>query len=75
MNDQCCLLHQWQVSPSQQQLIGAAKSVKLPNPINSTGAPQPTGERGAISSTPSTPRRSTRTTKGVPPVHYTPSKK
>ena len=30
MDNQCCLLHQWQVWPIQQQLIGAAKSVKHP---------------------------------------------
>ena len=52
-----------------------SKVSETPNPINSTGAPQPTGERGAISSTPSTPRHSTRSTKGVPPVCYTPSRK
>ena len=45
-----------------------SKVSETSNPINSTGAPQPTGERGAISSTPSTPRRSTRSTKGVPPA-------
>ena len=28
MDSQCCLLHQWRVWPNQQQLIGAAKSVK-----------------------------------------------
>ena len=28
METQCCLLHQWQVWPLQQQLIGTAKSVK-----------------------------------------------
>ena len=28
MDSQCCLLHQWWVWPIQQQLIGAAKSVK-----------------------------------------------
>ena len=47
----------------------------IPNPI--TGATGPTSDRGA---TPSplmmtTPRRSTRSTKGVPPVCYTPSRK
>ena len=47
---------------------------ETPDPINSTEAPQPT-ERGAISSIPSTPRHSTRSTKGVPPVQYTPSRK
>ena len=52
-----------------------SKVSETPDPINSTGAPQPTGETGAISSIPSTPRRSTRSTKGVPPVHYTPSRK
>ena len=53
-----------------------SKVSEIPNPINSTGAPQPTVERGAISSpqTP-TPRHSTRSTKGVPPVCYTPSRK
>ena len=52
-----------------------SKVGETPDPINSTGAPQPTGERGAISSIPATPRRSTRSTKGVPPVCYTPSRK
>ena len=52
-----------------------SKVSEIPNPINSTGAPQPTGDKGAISSTPSTPRHSTRSTKGVPPVCYTPSRK
>ena len=53
-----------------------SKVGEIPDPINSTGAPQPTGERGAIPSphTP-TPRHSTRSTKGVPPVHYTPSRR
>ena len=53
-----------------------SKFGETPNPINSTGAPQPTSERGAISSpqTP-TPRHSTRSTKGVPPVCYTPSRR
>ena len=83
MNTQCCLLHQWQVWPHQQQLIGAAKLVKITDPISSTETPQPT-VRGAVSSSlpsvssslPSTPPRcSTRSTKGVPPVCYTPSKK
>ena len=52
-----------------------SKVSKTPDPINSTEAPQPTAETGAISSIPPTPRRSTRSTKGVPPVHYTPSRK
>ena len=43
-------------------------------PIISTEAPQPTIS-GATPSVPSTPRRSTRSTKGVPPNRYTPSKK
>ena len=51
-----------------------SKVGETPDPINSTEAPQPT-ERGAISSLSPTPRCSTRCTKGVPPVHYTPSKK
>ena len=53
-----------------------SKVSETPDPINSTGAPQPTVERGAISSpqTP-TPRHSTRSTKGVPQVCYTPSRK
>ena len=53
-----------------------SKVSETPNPISFTGAPQPTVKRGAISSpqTP-TPRCSTRSTKGVPPVHYTPSRK
>ena len=52
-----------------------SKVGETPDPINSTEAPQPTAERGAISSIPPTPRHSTRSTKGVPPVHYTPSRK
>ena len=52
-----------------------SKVSEIPNLINSTGAPQPTGERGAISSTPSTPRCLTRSTKGVPLVCYTPSRR
>ena len=52
-----------------------SKVGETPNPINSTGAPQPTGQKGAISSIPPTPRHSTRSTKGVPPVPYTPSRK
>ena len=52
-----------------------SKIGETPDPINSIGAPQPTGEGGAISSVPPTPRHSTRSTKGVPPVHYAPSRK
>ena len=54
-----------------------SKVSETPDPINSTGAPQPTSERGAIPSLlqTSTPRCSTRSTKGVPPVRYTPSRK
>ena len=44
------------------------------NPIISTEAPQPT-VTGATSSVPPTTRCSTRSTKGVPPNRYTPSKK
>ena len=53
-----------------------SKVSETPNPITSTGAPQPTVERGAISSpqTP-TPRHSTRSTKGVPPVLLYPIQK
>ena len=54
-----------------------SKVSETPNPINSTESSQPTVERGAIPSLPQTPtpRCSTRSTKGVPPVHYTPSRK
>ena len=58
-----------------------SKVGEITNPISSTETPQPT-VRGAASSLPSissslpsTPRCSTRSTKGVPPVHYTSSKK
>ena len=59
-----------------------SKVGEITNPISSTETLQLT-VRGAISSSlpsvssslPSTPRCSTRSTKGVPPVHYTPSKK
>ena len=43
-----------------------SKVSETPNPISSTGAPQP-AVRGATPSVPSMPRRSTRSTKGIPP--------
>ena len=53
-----------------------SKVSETPDPINSTGANQPTSDRGAIPSPQmTTPRCSTRSTKGVPPVHYTPSRR
>ena len=59
-----------------------SKVGEITNPISSTETPQPT-VRGAVSSLPSVssslpatpPRHSIRSTKGVPPVHYTLSKK
>ena len=52
-----------------------SKVGEITDPIN-TGAPQPTSGRGpAPSPQIPTPRCSTRSTKGVPPVHYTPSRK
>ena len=51
-----------------------SKVGKPTNPIISTEAPQPTMS-GMTPSGPSTPRHSTRSTKGVPPDRYTPSKK
>ena len=51
-----------------------SKVSETTNPIISTEAPQPTMS-GATPSVPSTPlRHSTRSTKGVPPDRYTPSK-
>ena len=47
---------------------------KPTDPISSTEAPQPT-ESGATPSVSSIPRCSTHSTKGVPPVRFTPSKK
>ena len=46
----------------------------LTDPIISTEAPEPT-ESGISPSVPATPRHSTHSTKGVPPVRFTPSKK
>ena len=51
-----------------------SKVSEITDPISSTEAPQP-AVRGATPSVPSTPRHSTRSTKGVPPERYTPSKK
>ena len=51
-----------------------SKVSETTDPIISTEAPQPTMS-GATPSVPSTPRHSTRSTKGVPPDRYTPSKK
>ena len=50
---------------------------KSTNPVISTEAPQPTenGFSPSGPSVPSTPRHSTRSTKGIPPDRYTPSNK
>ena len=54
--------------------IDRDSQVSAPDPI--TGATSPTSDRGATPSPQmTTPRRSTRSTKRVPPVHYTPSRK
>ena len=52
-----------------------SKVRKSTDPISSTEAPQPISASGITPSVPSTPRHSTRSTKGVPPDRYTPSKK
>ena len=53
-----------------------SKVGEITDPISSTGATRPTSDRGATPSPQvTTPRRSTRSTKGVPPVHCTPSRK
>ena len=49
---------------------------EITNPISSTGATRPTSDRGATPGPQmTTPTCSTRSTKGVPPVRYTPSRK
>ena len=52
-----------------------SKVGKPTDPISSTEATQPISVSGITLSVPSTPRHSTRSTKGVPPDRYTPSKK
>ena len=52
-----------------------SKVSEITIPISSTETPQPTLRESVSSSLPSTPRYSTRSTKGVLPVRYTPSKK
>ena len=52
-----------------------SKVSEITDPISSTETPQPAVRESISSSLPSTLRCSTRSTKGVPPVHYTPSKK
>ena len=54
-----------------------SKVSEITDPISSTGATRPTSDRGAAPSPQmvTTPRHSTRSTKGVPPVCYTPSRK
>ena len=52
-----------------------SKVSEITNPISSTETPQPTERESVSSSLPQTPRCSMRSTKGVPPVCYTPSKK
>ena len=49
-----------------------SKVGEITDPISSTETPQPTVRESSL---PPIPRHSTRSTKGVPPVHYTPSKK
>ena len=49
-----------------------SKVSEITDPISSIETPQPTVRESSL---PPTPRHSTRSTKGVPPVHYTPSKK
>ena len=51
-----------------------SKVGEITDHISSTEASQPT-VKGATPSVPSMPRHSTRSTKGVPPDRYTPSKK
>ena len=72
------------VAPMENATTPATKDrdskVRKPtNPIISTEAPQPAesgfSPRGITPSVPSTPRCSTRSTKGVPPDRYTPSRK
>ena len=50
-----------------------SKVSEITDPI--TGATRPTSDRGAAPSPVTPPRCSTRSTKGVPPVCYTPSRK
>ena len=54
-----------------------SKVSEITDPISSTGATRPTSDRGPTPSPQmmTTPRHSTRSTKGVPPVHYTPPRK
>ena len=54
-----------------------SKVSEITDPISSTGATRPTSDRGPAPSPQmvTTPRCSTRSTKGVPPVRYTPSRK
>ena len=49
-----------------------SKVSEITNPISSIETPQPTVRESSL---PPTPRHSMRSTKSVPPVHYTPSKK
>ena len=52
-----------------------SKVSEITDPIKSTGATRLTSDRGPTPSQVTTPTCSTRSTKGVPPVHYTPSRK
>ena len=53
----------------------ASKVGKPTDPISSTEVPQPAESGISVSAPVATPRCCTRSTKGVPPVRYTPSKK
>ena len=60
------------VSVTKPATIDRGRKVgEITDPISSIETPQPT-ERGVHPHLPPTPRHSTRSTKGVPPVHYTP---
>ena len=66
------------VTPMESVTLPATKDRgskvgKSTDPISSTEAPQPTVS--GITPSVSTPRHSTHSTKGVPPVRYMPSKK
>ena len=63
-------------NPVPQPLTSkSTSSVQVNIPVSSTGAIQTSISSGPAVTIPSTPRRSTCSNKGIPPVRFTPSKK
>ena len=73
MDSQCCPVMPTTSVTTPATIDRDSQVSAIPDPI--TGATSPTSDRGSAPSPVTTPRHSTRSTKGFPPVCYTPSRK